>query len=73
MSRHSTGYSITSLAVAISEMAKPSALMVLRLIGARRLDIVLEGEALFQTLDDGCSAFYELRSRDSFVHPDISI
>ena len=29
--------------------------------------------ALFQTLDDGCSAFYELRSRDLFVHPDISI
>jgi len=35
MSRHSIGYSITSSAVAISEMAKPSALMVLRLIGAR--------------------------------------
>ena len=30
-------------------------------------------EALFQTLDDGCSAFYELRSRDLFVHPNISI
>jgi hypothetical protein len=30
-------------------------------------------EALFQTLDYGCSAFYELRSRDLFVHPDISI
>jgi hypothetical protein len=30
-------------------------------------------EVLFQTLDDGYSAFYELRSRDLFVHPDITI
>ena len=30
-------------------------------------------EVLFQTLDDGYSAFYELRSGDLFVHPDITI